>query len=104
MRPSLRFLALAVIGWAGIRAATLGALPGAEMFKVERSEAKPPPPIVATQFPPIDPVDPMTDSTDWGLRGSGDPPTSTSWSGEDVFDVYTKGDGTALNGSNYRDW
>lgn len=58
MRPSLRFLALAVIGWAGIRAATLGALPGAEMFKVERTEAKPPPPIVATQFPPIDPVDP----------------------------------------------
>ena len=50
------------------------------------------------------PVDPMTDSTDWGMRGSGDPPTSTSWSGEDVFDVYTKADGTALNGSNFRDW
>lgn len=57
MRPSLRFLAIAVIGWGGMRAATLGALPGAELFRIERSEAKPPP-IVATQFPPIDPVEP----------------------------------------------
>ena len=50
------------------------------------------------------PPDPMTESEDWGLRGSADSPTSTSWSGEDVFDVYTRSDGTALNGSNYRDW
>ena len=57
MRPSLRFLALAVIGWAGIRAATLGQLPGAELFRIERSEAKPPA-IVATQFPAIQPVEP----------------------------------------------
>ena len=40
MRPSLRFLGLIVIGWAGVRAATLGKLPGAEMFGIERSEAK----------------------------------------------------------------
>ena len=57
MRPSLRFLAVAVVGWAGVRAATLGALPGAEMFRIERSEAKPAP-IVPTEFPPIDPVQP----------------------------------------------
>jgi hypothetical protein len=57
MRPSLRFLALAVIGWAGIRAATLGALPGAEIFRVDRSEAKPPP-IIPTEFPPIEPIAP----------------------------------------------
>jgi hypothetical protein len=57
MRPSLRFLAIAVIGWAGVRAAALGVLPGAEMFSIERSEAKVPP-IVATEFPPIAPVDP----------------------------------------------
>ena len=57
MRPSLRFLALAVFGWAGVRAATLGVLPGADLFKVERSEAKPPP-IVATEFPPVEPVEP----------------------------------------------
>lgn len=57
MRPSLRFLALALVGWAGIRAAALGVLPGAEMFSIERSEAKPPP-IVQTEFPPISPVEP----------------------------------------------
>lgn len=57
MRPSLRFLAIALVGWAGLRAATLGILPGAELFRIERSEAKPPP-IVATQFPPIQPIAP----------------------------------------------
>ena len=55
MRPSLRFLAVAVIGWAGVRAATLGVLPGAELFQIDRSEAKAPP-IVPTEFPPIEPV------------------------------------------------
>jgi hypothetical protein len=55
MRPSLRFLALAVLGWTGFRAATLGALPGAEIFRIDPSEAKPPP-IVPTQFPPIEPI------------------------------------------------
>ena len=55
MRPSLRFLALAVVGWIGVRAAALGMLPGAELFRIERSEAKTPP-IVATQFPAIEPV------------------------------------------------
>ena len=57
MRPSLRFLAVAVFGWAGLRAATLGVLPGAELFRIGRSEAKPPP-IVPTQFAPIEPVVP----------------------------------------------
>lgn len=55
MSPSLRFLAVALLGWAGIRAATLGAIP-AGVFRIEPSEAKPPP-ITPTQFPPIDPVD-----------------------------------------------
>jgi hypothetical protein len=59
MRPSLRFLAVAVIGWAGFRAATLGLLPGAQLFQIERSEAKTPP-IVPTEFPPIEPVEPAT--------------------------------------------
>jgi hypothetical protein len=57
MRPSLRFLALAVVGWAGFRAATLGALPGQELFRIERSEAKAPP-LMPTQFPPIEPIEP----------------------------------------------
>jgi len=59
MRPSLRFLALIVIGWAGVRSAMLGHLPGSEMFRIDRSEAKSsPPPIVPTEFPPLDPVQP----------------------------------------------
>jgi hypothetical protein len=59
MRPSLRFLGLAIVGWAGIRAATLGALPGAELFSVERSEAKTAP-IVPTEFPEIAPIAPAS--------------------------------------------
>lgn len=55
MRPSLRFLALAVVGWIGVRAAALGVLPGADLFRIERSEAKTPP-IVPTQFPAIEPM------------------------------------------------
>jgi general secretion pathway protein G len=50
------------------------------------------------------PIDPMTHSTDWGLRSYQDKPDSTSWGGEDVFDVYTKSEGTALDGTKYRDW
>jgi len=57
VRPSLRFLAVAVIGWAGFRAATLGVLPGAQLFRVAPSEAKAPP-IVPTEFPQIQPVQP----------------------------------------------
>jgi general secretion pathway protein G len=50
------------------------------------------------------PVDPMTESDEWGMRASDDEPDSTSWSGEDVFDVYTKSDGEALDGTKYKDW
>jgi hypothetical protein len=57
MRPSLRFLALAVIGWAGFRAASLGMFPTG-FFSIEKSEAKAPPPIVPTEFPQIEPVEP----------------------------------------------
>ncbi len=55
MRPSLRFLALAVVGWIGIRAAALGMLPGAQLFRIEPGAAKTPP-IIPTQFPTIEPV------------------------------------------------
>ena len=57
MRPSLRFLALAVAGWAGIRTAALGKLPGWELFRIERSEAKASE-IIPTQFPALQPVEP----------------------------------------------
>lgn len=50
------------------------------------------------------PVDPMTGNTDWGLRSMQDDPDSTSWGGQSVFDVYTKSEGTALDGSKYKDW
>ena len=55
MRPSLRFLALAVFGWAGFRVFSLGGVPSADFFTIPRSEAKTPP-IVATQFPEIEPI------------------------------------------------
>lgn len=50
------------------------------------------------------PVDPLTAGTEWGLRSYQDSPTSTSWGGQNVFDVYTKNGGTALDGTRYRDW
>jgi general secretion pathway protein G len=50
------------------------------------------------------PIDPMTGNADWGLRSYKDAPDSTSWGGDDVFDVYSKSDGTALNGTKYKDW
>src|SRR5688572_28851509 len=50
------------------------------------------------------PLDPMTNSTEWGMRSYQDEPTSTSWGGQNVFDVYTRLDGIALDGTNYKDW
>ena len=58
MRPSLRFLALVVVGWAGIRWAMIGHFPAASLFEPTASQAKPAPPIVATQFPAVAPLDP----------------------------------------------
>jgi general secretion pathway protein G len=50
------------------------------------------------------PIDPMTHNTDWGLRSYQDAPDSKSWGGQNVFDVYTKSEGKALDGTTYRDW
>ncbi|HEX3662432.1 MAG TPA: type II secretion system protein [Acidobacteriaceae bacterium] len=50
------------------------------------------------------PVDPMTGDTDWGLRSMQDDPDSDSWGGQNVFDVYSKSTGTALDGTKYSDW
>jgi len=50
------------------------------------------------------PMDPFTGSAEWGLRSYQDRPDSRSWGGQNVYDVYTKADGTALDGSRYRDW
>ncbi len=50
------------------------------------------------------PVDPMTGNTDWGLRSMQDDPDSDSWGGQNVFDVFTKSEGTGLDGTKYKDW
>lgn len=50
------------------------------------------------------PVDPMTNSKDWGFRSMQDDPDSDSWGGQNVFDVYTKSEGVALDGTKYKDW
>ncbi|MGA7293524.1 MAG: type II secretion system protein [Terriglobales bacterium] len=49
------------------------------------------------------PVDPMT-KQDWGMRSTQDDKDSDSWGGQNVFDIYTKSDGTALDGTKYKDW
>jgi general secretion pathway protein G len=50
------------------------------------------------------PMDPMTGKTEWGMHSMQDDPTSDSWGEQNVFDVYTKSTGTALDGSKYKDW
>ncbi len=50
------------------------------------------------------PIDPMTGKDDWGMRAMQDDPTSDSWGGQNVFDVFSKSDGTALNGTKYNTW
>ena len=50
------------------------------------------------------PTDPMTNSTDWGLRSNQDDPDAGSWGGQNVFDVFTKSQGTALDGTKYSTW
>jgi general secretion pathway protein G len=50
------------------------------------------------------PIDPMTNSTEWGLRSYQDKPDSTSWGGQNVYDVFTKSGGKALDGTKYSDW
>ena len=50
------------------------------------------------------PVDPMTGNAEWGLRSMQDDPTSDSFGGQNVFDVYSKSQGVGLDGSNYSTW
>jgi len=50
------------------------------------------------------PMDPITRSTDWGLRSYSDKPDSTAWGGSNVFDVYSKAEGKGLDGTKYKDW
>ena len=50
------------------------------------------------------PLDPITDSTDWGVRSVQDEPESMSWGGQNVFDVYTTSMDMALDGTRYSEW
>jgi general secretion pathway protein G len=50
------------------------------------------------------PIDPMTGDTEWGMRSYQDDVDSTSWGGENVFDVYSLSAGTGLNGVPYLEW
>ena len=50
------------------------------------------------------PVDPMTSTAEWGLRCYQDDPDSTSWCGENVWDVYSKSTSKGLDGTNYNTW
>ena len=50
------------------------------------------------------PIDPMTGQPEWGMRSMQDDATSDSWGGQNVFDVYSKSQGTALDDSKYKDW
>ena len=50
------------------------------------------------------PKDPMTGDTDWQLRSMQDEPDTTGWGGQNVFDVHSKSQGTALDGTKYSEW
>jgi general secretion pathway protein G len=50
------------------------------------------------------PIDPMTGSKEWGMRSYQDSPDARSWGGQNVYDVFTTSDGTALDGTKYKDW
>lgn len=50
------------------------------------------------------PVDPITGEREWGMRSYQDKPDATSWGGQNVYDVYCKSSGTALDGTKYSDW
>jgi len=50
------------------------------------------------------PIDPLTHSTEWGLRSYQDKPDSSSWGGQNVYDVYSKAEGTGLDGTKFREW
>jgi general secretion pathway protein G len=55
---------------------------------------------------PVDPFHPVQKdgAPEWGLRSYADKPDSTMWGGEDVFDVYSLSEETAIDGSKYKDW
>jgi len=62
------------------------------------------PDIQVIQFLSRIPVDPITEEAKWGLRSYQDEWDSSSWGGENVYDVYSLATGQALDGSYYETW
>ena len=50
------------------------------------------------------PIDPITREAGWGLRSYQDDPDTPTWGGQNVYDIYSRAPGTALDGTRYRDW
>ena len=50
------------------------------------------------------PIDPMTGKAEWDLRSYQDDMDATSWGGQNVYDVRSLSQGTALDGTKYKDW
>jgi general secretion pathway protein G len=50
------------------------------------------------------PLDPMTNSYEWGLRSMQDDPASQSWGRQNIFDIYTKSTDRARDGTSYAEW
>jgi general secretion pathway protein G len=50
------------------------------------------------------PIDPMTGAADWGMRAYQDSREASVWGGQNVYDIYSKSEGIALDGSKYKDW
>lgn len=50
------------------------------------------------------PIDTITNSTEWGMRCYEDEPDATNWCGKDVFDIFSKSEDTALDGTKYKEW
>ncbi len=50
------------------------------------------------------PIDPVSGASEWGMRVYADKPDATSWGGSNVYDVYSKSEGKALDGTKYKDW
>jgi len=55
---------------------------------------------------PVDPMNPPRpgEEAKWGMRSYADKPDSSMWGGEDVYDVYSLSEGTAIDGTKYKDW
>ncbi len=73
---------------------------GIEIKITEKDEEK----VKIIKFLRRIPKDPMMNSLEWGLRSYQDDADSNVWGGENIYDVYTRSAGTALDGTKYRDW